>query len=185
MVNVMAVLAATEAEAEAAGEISNPILPVSNELFWGAVCFFALWALMKWVLLPPVLRAMDARAEKVRADEAAAEAARADAAAKMNEYQESLVSAKAEAVRVIEDARTQADADRKRVMAEAEAEAAAVRAAAAAEVTAAKQAARAQLRDSVADIAVAAAGAVVQKPLDRSAQLDVIEDYVNRAGSQN
>jgi len=46
-------------------------------------------------------------------------------------------------------------------------------------------AARAQLRDSVADIAVAAAGAVVQKPLDRSAQLDVIEDYVNRAGSQN
>jgi F-type H+-transporting ATPase subunit b len=184
VVNVMAVLAATEAEGEAA-EISNPILPVSNELFWGAVTFFTLWALMKWVLLPPVLRAMDARADKIRADEAAAEAARLEASAKVAEYNESLASAKAEAVRLIEDARAQADADRKRVMAEAEADAAAVRAEAAAEVTAAKEAARAQLRDSVADIAVAAAGAVVQKPLDRNAQLDVIEDYVNRAGSQN
>jgi len=40
-----------------------------------------------------------------------------------------------------------------------------------------------QLRGSVADIAVQAASAVVQKPLDAAAEMQVIEDYVNRAGS--
>jgi F0F1-type ATP synthase membrane subunit b/b' len=42
-----------------------------------------------------------------------------------------------------------------------------------------------ELRDSVAGIAVGAAEAVVQKRLDEAAQLRIIEDYVNRAGSTN
>ncbi|WP_208027109.1 F0F1 ATP synthase subunit B [Rhabdothermincola sediminis] len=166
-------------------ELANPILPVGNELFWGAVTFAVLWILMKFVLLPPVLRGMERREEKARADLAAAEQAREAAAAKLAEYQASLASAKAEAVRILEDARAQAEAKRKAVMAEAEADAAAVRAQAAQEVAAAKAAARAELRESLADIVVAAAGAVVEKPLDRQAQLQIIEDYVNRAGSQN
>ena len=56
---------------------------------------------------------------------------------------------------------------------------------AAAEVAAAKAAAMAELRQSVAGIAVGAASTVVQKPLDETAQLAIIEDYVNRAGSTN
>ena len=58
-----------------------------------------------------------------------------------------------------------------------------MRSAAADEVVAAKADAMAQLRSGVADIAVQAASAVVQKPLDPAAELQVIEDYVNRAGS--
>lgn len=166
-------------------DLANPILPVSHELFWGAVTFAALWILMKFVLLPPVVKAMEQRDEKVRSDLAAAEEARAAASAKLAEYEASLASAKAEAVRIIEDARAQAEAQRKAVMAEAEADAAAVRAQAAQEVAAAKEAARAELRESLVDIVVAAAGAVVDKPLDRAAQVQIIEDYVNRAGSKN
>jgi F-type H+-transporting ATPase subunit b len=115
----------------------------------------------------------------------AADAASAEAKAKVSEYEASLSSVKVEAVRLLEDARNAAEADRKAELAAAEAEVAAQKAAAVAEVAQAKETARAQLRDSVADIAVAAAGAVVQKPLDRAGELQAIEDYVNRAGSQN
>ena len=32
-------------------------------MVWAAIFFFALWALMKWVLLPPILRGLENRAE--------------------------------------------------------------------------------------------------------------------------
>ena len=83
----------------------------------------------------------------------------------------------------LEDARAQADAYRATKLAEAEAQVAALRSAAAEEVQTAKADAMAQLRGGVAQIAVDAASAVMQKPLEPAAQMQVIEDYVNRAGS--
>jgi F-type H+-transporting ATPase subunit b len=171
------------AEAAAEEAPANPILPVMNELFWGAVCFFGLWALMKFVLLKPVLGTMQARAAKVRDDLDQAERAERELEAAIEQYGAGLASAKAEATRTIEDARAQADAYRATKLAAAEAEVAALRSAAADEVRAAKAEAMAQLRGGVAQIAVDAASVVVQKPLDPAAQMQVIEDYVNRAGS--
>ena len=47
-------------------------------------------------------------------------------------------------------------------------------------MAAARAAALAELQGSLADIAVGAAEAVVERPIDRDAQLQVIEDYINR-----
>jgi F-type H+-transporting ATPase subunit b len=186
---ILANLAETEPaavqEAVAEEETSNPILPTGNELFWGAVCFALLWALMKWVLLPPITRTMERRAAKVREDLDAAETASAQAQAELAEYESSLVSAKAESVRIIEDARTSAEAERAGVVGGAEGDAATVRAEAAAEVAAAKDRAKADLQQSVATIAIDAAEAVVQKQVDRAAAMSTVEQYVNGAGSQN
>jgi F-type H+-transporting ATPase subunit b len=162
---------------------NNPILPVANELFWGAVCFFGLWALMKFVLLKPVVSTMEDRAAKVRDDLDQAERAESELVAAIEQYQAGLSSAKAEATGIIEAARAEADAYRAEALARAEAQVAAMRTAAADEVAAAKATAMAQLREGVADIALQAASAVVQKPLDAAAEMQVIEDYVNRAGS--
>ena len=162
---------------------ANPILPIANEMFWGAVCFFGLWVLMKFWLLKPIVATMQERAAKVRDDLDQAERAERELEAAIEQYSAGLSSAKAEATRTIEDARAQADAYRATKMAGAEAEVAAMRSAAAEEVLAAKADAMAQLRGGVAQIAVDAASAVVQKPLDPAAQMQVIEDYVNRAGS--
>jgi F-type H+-transporting ATPase subunit b len=172
-------------EETAPEEVNNPILPTMPEFVWGALLFLTLWALMKWVLLPPVVRTMQARDDKVKGDLEAADRIRAEAEAKLREYEDSLASTKAEAVRIIEDARTQAEGERKRVLAAAEAEVATTRAQAAQEVAEAKERAKAELQSSVAGIAIDAAEAVVQKQLDRDAQTTVIEEYVNRAGSQN
>jgi F-type H+-transporting ATPase subunit b len=161
----------------------NPILPVANELFWGAICFFGLWALMKFVLLKPITATMADRAAKVRDDLDQAERAETELVSAIEQYEAGLASAKAEATRTIEGARAEADAYRAGVLAGAEAEVAVMRSAAATEVSAAKTTAMAELRSGVADIAVQAASAVVQKPLDAAAEMQVIEDYVNRAGS--
>jgi F-type H+-transporting ATPase subunit b len=185
VVDLATILFAAEAADAVEEEISNPILPVANEIFWAAVTFFTLWALMKYVLLPPLLRTMAARDEKVRQDLEAAEQARRAREEALAEYEAALAGARVEAVRAIEDARAGADGRRKAALAEAEDEVAAAKARTAQEIADAKAAARAQLQGSIASVAIGAAEAVVQKPLDRDAETQVIEDYVNRAGSQS
>jgi len=173
------------AESGVAEQPNNPILPVPNELFWGFITFVALWALMKFVLLPPVQKTMAERDDKVRGDLAHAETSSSQADAALAEYEASLASARVEASRIIDDARTQAEATRKQTIAAAEAEVGELRAAAAAEVAEAKAQALASMRESVAAIAVQAAQAVVQKPLDVGAQRATVDEYLNRVGSQN
>ena len=162
----------------------NPILPTGPELAWGAATFTILWILMKFVLLKPTQKTMADRADKIRGDLDAADAAKAQALEAVADYEASRASARVEASRIIDDARAQAEATRKERIAAAEAEVAELRAAAAAEVSAAKAEALASMRSSVATIAVQAAEAVVQKPLDAGAQRPIVDEYLNRA-SQN
>ena len=180
---IVAVLGAGGAEAST--EAVNPILPVDNELFWGGLMFIVLWALMKWVFLPPVLRTMEARADVIRGDLGAADEARAQAASESAAYDESLASARAEAVRIIEAARGEAEEERRRLVAAAEADAARIRGEAAAEITAAKRAALTELREGVGSVAVRAASAVVDRPLDPAAHQQVVQQYLDDAVSAN
>jgi F-type H+-transporting ATPase subunit b len=170
---------------EAAAQPDNPILPTAPEFIWGAVTFTILWALMKFVLLKPIQKTMADRADKVRGDIEAADGAKEGATHAIAEYESTLASARVEASRIIDDARAQAEAARKERIAAAEAEVAELRAAAASEVAAAKAEAMAGMRSNVVTIAVQAAEAVVQKPLDVDAQRPIVEEYLNRVGSQN
>jgi F-type H+-transporting ATPase subunit b len=162
----------------------NPVLPVGPELVWSAACFVLLWALLKFWLLKPIVRTMEERSAKIRADLQAADSAKAEASAALTEYERSLASARTEASHIIDEARAQADEERKRIMAATEVEVGGLRAAANAEVAQAKSVALGSLRDEVADIAVQAAEAVVQKRLDAGAQRAIVEEYLNHA-SQN
>jgi F-type H+-transporting ATPase subunit b len=178
--NLSMILGAAETGVEAATKkVNNPILPTANEFFWAAVFFCLLWALMKFVLLPPVLRVMKERADKQREDLAAAEAAELQMDESRQQYEASLAGVKTEALGMVEAARSEADAYRAEKMTAAEAEAAQIRAASAAEVAAARATALAELQGSITDIAVGAAEAVTERPIDRDAQARVIEDYVN------
>jgi F-type H+-transporting ATPase subunit b len=176
----------TEAETEALDEgPANPILPTSNELFWGAVFFFLLWALMKFVLVPPVDKTMAKRADAIRADEDAADQAAAEVARLRADYEATMASAHAEATRILEDARHAADGRRAELVRQAEAEINQAREQAQAEVEAAKAAAFEQLKGQVATLAVDAAERVVQRGIDRPALLPLAEQYVAEVGSRN
>lgn len=170
-------------EAETAEEPANPILPTGPELFWGATLFTLLWMLMKFVLLPPVTKVMEQRDAKIAADRAAADQAQVDAVSVRSDYEAKLAAARQEGARLVEDARHRAEARRAELVAQADAEISAIRAEAASEVAAAKQATLAEVQGSVADLAIEAAEAVIQKQLDREAQRAFVNDYLSRSGS--
>lgn len=174
----MNLLLAVEA-AEEAEEVANPILPTINEIFWGAIFFATLFLLVKYVLLPPVRRTLDARAEKIRADREAAEAARAGAGAVVTDYDDQLAGARAEAAAIVDAARAEAEQERQRILAAVEAEVSAQRDAAMAEIAQAKAEAMGRLRPQVAQLAVGAASRVIDRPLDPQNQAPVIDRYLD------
>ena len=192
MVNVAPIYGVLQSEPAAAegethaetAQVDNPILPVIPEVIWGGACFMLLWALMKFVLLKPIVRTMDERSERIQRDLEASERAREEASAKLAEHEASLASARSEASRIIDAAREEAETQRREILARAEAQVGEQRAAANAEVAQAKAEALESMRASVATIAVKAAELVVQKRLDETAQRAIVEEYLNRA-SQN
>jgi F-type H+-transporting ATPase subunit b len=174
-----------EAEATVEAQPDNPILPVGSEMIWGGASFLVLWALMKFVLLKPLLKVMAERNEKVRADLEAAEKGKEQAESSVVEYEASLASARAESGRLIDDGRAQAEDRRREVLAAAEATAAEQRAAAAAEVAGAKARALDEMRPEITTLAVQAAQAVLGRQLDAGAQRPTVDAYLDRVGSRN
>ena len=161
----------------------NPLLPETNEIIWGAIGFVVVFGFLTWKGLPAMKKAMADRADKIQTDLDAAERAKADAETVKAEYEAKLADAKSESGRIIEEARQAADQLKADQQARLNDELAAARAQAQADIDAAKGQAMAELRGEVTDIAIGAAEAVVGANLDRNAQTQLIEDYINRVGA--
>ncbi|MGI9595132.1 MAG: F0F1 ATP synthase subunit B [Acidimicrobiales bacterium] len=167
-------LATDEAEAEAA---PNPILPVPNELFWGAISFAVLYLLIRYVLLPPVQRVRNDRAATIQADRDAADAARAQVASASSELDDQLADVRAEAATIIEEARAEAEAERQRLVARADREVSAMKEIAETEISREREEAMASLRPQVANLAVGAAS----KVMNRQISLDSVRPVIDRS----
>lgn len=161
-------------------EAPNVLLPELNEIIWGAIGFLTVLFFMLKFGFPAAKRAMTERTAKIQGDLDAAEQAKADAEAVKADYESKVSDAKAEAARIIEEARQGADQLRADQQARLNEELAAARAAAQADIDAAKGQAMSELRGEVATIAIGAAESVVGANLDRDAQTRLIEDYINR-----
>lgn len=171
--------------AEEAGhseEVANPVLPVLPEVVWGAIAFFLLLILMNAVLLPPLRQAMQRRSEQLRSDEEAAEKAVVAAEQVRRDYDATLAEARAEAARIVEAARVDAEAIRAEKVRVATDEVAAERQAALAELETERANALGSMRTDIAQIAVAAASKVVGQPLDVAANQAVVDRHVTAAG---
>ncbi len=160
-------------------EAANPILPTVPELFWGAIAFATLFALVKFVLLPPVQKTMQDRANLVRSDLDAADAARSQAGSAASDVSDQLADVRAEATQIIDAARAEAEADRARIIGAAEDEIAAARSEAEAEIAGAREAAMAGVGPSVAGLAADAASRVMNRTVDVSAAQPVVDRFLN------
>lgn len=160
----------------------NPILPEMREIVWGFGSFIVLAIVMRFFLYPRVKGLMDARAAKIDGDLAAADNARSSVQAEQQAYADRIATARAEAAGIIEAARAEIEAERSAKLGALNAELSAQRQAATAEIDAAVANARASFADTVAELAVGAASKVVAKPIDKAANLGVINDYVAAAG---
>ena len=171
------------AAADAGGKASNPILPVWNEIIWGGAAFAILFIVMAKFAYPAIQKVMDARSEKIQSDLDAADSARSDAESLRGEYDAKLAEAQAEAARIIEAARSDAEQVRQDRIAAIEPEIAEKRAQAEADIEAAKDRALADLRAQVTSLAVGAAEQVVRSSLDEAAYARLVDDYIESVGN--
>jgi F-type H+-transporting ATPase subunit b len=182
---LLAFVEAEEGEAgeEEEGEAPNPVLPTGNEIIWAAVFFFALWAAMKYVLLPPIMKTRAEREAKIAAARDLADGGSGDLAAVQAAYDEKINAAKAEATALVDAARTEAEAERATLVNAAEAEIAQLRSGAQAEIAAARTAALSGLKGDVATVAAGAATTVVGRPVDAGSAGTVLDRILNGASS--
>jgi F-type H+-transporting ATPase subunit b len=169
--------------ADDCNEAPSPILPATDELLWGSVSFIVLFILMRKFAWPAIKDGMNARTERIRADLGAAESARTEAETVLEQHRQSVAGAKAEAGRIIEEARQAAEALRRDQEARLQAELAELRARAAADIESAKAQAIADLQTDVAQLAVGAASVIVHRNLDAATKAQLVEDYINQVGS--
>ncbi len=157
----------------------NPVIPEVNEIVWAAVFFLALWALMKYVLLPPIQRGMAMRADTIQGGKDAADAATAALGSARREHDTKLAEARAEANQILAGARAAADEQRAALQADADTEIAELRRQAQSDIDQARADALQGLRGDVATLAVGAASAVLGQDIDVASQQSVIDQALS------
>ena len=175
-----------EKKLESCLEAPNPIIPEVTEIIWGGIAFVVLFALMQWKLFPAVKRGMDRRAEKIRDDLDAAETARTEALEVKAGYEAELADARAEAGRIIDAAR--ADAEQCAGRADRPRRGRGGRVAAA--LRGGRRGGQAPgpqpiCRTEVTEIVIGAAETVIGQNLDHDTQVQLIESYIDDVGSRN
>lgn len=161
------------------------ILPAEDELIWGLVAFAIVAFFMMRMALPKIRDAIDARAEAIQAEKEDADKAKAEATSLQKEYEQKLAEAKSEANRINEEARASAEEVRKDLIAKAEKEAQAIVARASEQIEAERNRTMQELKTQVAEISVGLAEKVVGRSLDRTAQAQLIDDYIAEVGAMN
>jgi F-type H+-transporting ATPase subunit b len=163
----------------------SPILPATNELFWGSLSFVILFFLLAKVAYPGLKKGMENRSEKIRTSIDEAERARGEAQRILDEYQRQLADAKSESARIIEEARQASDKLRQDLKKQAETEVAELRGRTQEDLQAQVQRAMADLQARVGELAIELAEKVVERSLDRETNMQLIESYINQVGAQS
>src|SRR5262249_52953103 len=104
------------------------ITPAPSEMIWGGIAFAVVAFVLIKFAFPGVKKALATRQDKIRGDLEQAERLRTEAEQERRRYEEQLAHARAEANRIIEAAREDAERVRQEVTGRADAEAAEIRA---------------------------------------------------------
>jgi F-type H+-transporting ATPase subunit b len=177
--------AAEADDPKACQEAPSPILPATDEMVWGAISFLILFFLLRKFAYPAIKDGMEARSERIRADLQAAESQRDESESVLAEYRAQLNDARSEAGRIIEEARRAADDIKRDQEARLQTELAQLRERAVADIETAKAQAMTDLRGEVAQLAIGAAEAVVQRSLDSKTQTQLVDDYINQLAARS
>ena len=168
------------------GESSGiELLPDTSELVMGLVAFLLLAALLIKFVFPKANEALEARAAAIQGRMEEASAKLVEAEETKRSYEAGIADAQGEANRIIEEARTAADAVRADVIAKAEAEAAAIVERAQVEVAGERDRVVQDLRAQVGSISVELASRIVERELDQATHEGLVDEYIARLSSQN
>ncbi|HET6820754.1 MAG TPA: F0F1 ATP synthase subunit B [Candidatus Limnocylindria bacterium] len=140
--------------------------------------FLLLLYLLNRFLFKPVLKLLDERESRIRKGLEDAEAAARDRELARAEREAALDEARKEAQAMVARANKIAEDSRTEILADAKEQADKVATRAREEITAEKEKAMAELRSTVADLALQAAGRLVRSEMDAPTQRRLVEDFL-------
>lgn len=157
-------------------------LGLNGTLIAAIIQFALLLILLKVVAYKPILKALEERQNNIDQSIRDAEASSAEAKKVMAEYTAKLQEARQEAQEIIERATKLGEDSKAEILAKAQEEANKTIAKAKAEIQAEKERAVAQIRDEVANLAILAAGKVLNKEITNEDHKKMVKDFVEEVG---
>ncbi|KXT82987.1 F0F1 ATP synthase subunit B [Streptococcus panodentis] len=144
--------------------------------------FLLLIVLIKKFAWGNITSMLDQRAQKIADDIDGAETARKKAEKLAQEREEALAGSRAEAASIIETAKETAEKNKAGILADAAAEAGRLKEKANQEIAQSKADALQSIKGDVADLTVSLAGKILSQELDKEAQSELIDRYIEQLG---
>ncbi len=182
-------LAALGATAARAAEHAAPgggeqIPPTDYGLqIWTLVAFVVLLALLVKFAFKPIAVALDRRGQAIKASLDEAEKQRAEAKKLMEDYQQQVAQARAEAGKIIEEARLLSEKVRKELVDKANAESGALVQRAQEEIVRQKEKGIQELKDTVANLSVQIASRVIEREVNEASHRQIMDKLIADLGN--
>ncbi len=154
--------------------------PHPGLILWTIITFVVVLLILRAKVWGPLLAALDEREKRIRESLESADRARQEAQARLAEHEERLARAESEARRIVAEAREAAEQVGARIVEEARQEAQRTAERASESIEAEKRAALVELREAAADMAVQAAGAILDAELDAGRNRKLADDFIGR-----
>ena len=148
-------------------------------IIWTIVTFLLLAFVLGKFGWGPLLAALEGREQRIRDAIAEAEKARAEAQELLRQHQEMIAKAESEAREIVQAARETSEQLQREAEVAARAESQRLLDQARREIQGAKEAALREIRDVVADLAVAAAGKIIRERLDPEHHRQMIDELIS------
>jgi F-type H+-transporting ATPase subunit b len=145
---------------------------------WTLVSFVVLLVLLSKFAFKPIAQALDRRGETIKKSIEEAEKQRAEAKKSMDDYQKQLAEARAEANKIIEEARGLGETVRKEVVEKANSEASAAVQRAQEEIQRQKEKGIQEMKDTVASLSVQIASRVIEKEVNEATHRQLIDSLI-------
>ncbi|MCG3148966.1 MAG: ATP synthase subunit b [Verrucomicrobiae bacterium] len=147
-------------------------------IIWSIATFAVMIILLGKFAFKPIGEALERRGATIKTQLDEAEKSRAEAKKLMEDYQKQIAEARAEAAKVIEEARQLGEKVRKDVVDKANAEASAVVSRAQEEIVRQKEKGIQEMKDTVASLAVQIAGKVIEKEVNEATHKVLVENLI-------
>jgi len=152
--------------------------PNPGLVIWTIITFILLLIVLKKFAWKPLIEALQKREETVRSSIERAEQAQREAEKLLEENRKRLAQAEQEGNRILNESRALADKLKEEMIEKANQQARRMIDMAKQEIDRDKEAAILQLRDEVADLAIKAAGKIIDETLDESKHRKLIDSYL-------
>ena len=152
--------------------------PHLGTIIWTIITFMVVLVILKFAVWPTLLSALEEREQRIAAALEGAEKARDEAQAILEEHRQKLAEADAEGRNIVLQAREAAEKTQQEIVGKAQAEAQQALEQARRSIDSEKRAAIEELRRHVADLAVQAAGAIIEANLDDERNRKLVDDLI-------